>query len=165
LDEAILGNLGNGGSDSGGGGGNPEGDSRKIADLLKHGAHCLHAMEAANEQVWVVRLGGSLLDMVRGHALSCLPILPDPSLCPLWLQGGEFVAEGIDQILQGRTEKRQIGGRAGNTFSVATFAVGGAGEVRCLGACLHVRCMLVCVPPWIFVWGAVLENVYCWSTC
>ena len=52
LDEAILGNLGNGGSDSGGGGGgNPEEDSRKIADLLKHGAHCLHAMEAANEQV------------------------------------------------------------------------------------------------------------------
>ena len=73
LDEAILGNLGNGGSDSGGGGGgNPEEDSRKIADLLKHGAHCLHAMEAANEQVgaglvecgvwwaggWVGQLGG-----------------------------------------------------------------------------------------------------------
>lgn len=42
---------------------------------------------------------------------------PDP-------QSGAFAAEGIDQILQGRTEKRQIGGRAGNTFSVATFAVG-----------------------------------------
>lgn len=27
------------------------------------------------------------------------------------------------QILTGRTEKRQIGSRAGNTFSVATFAV------------------------------------------
>ena len=57
LDEAILGNLGSGGSDSGGGGGNPEEDSRKIADLLKHGAHCLHAMEAATEQVgalWVL---------------------------------------------------------------------------------------------------------------
>lgn len=29
-------------------------------------------------------------------------------------------------LLQGRTEKRQIGGRAGNTFSVATFALGGS---------------------------------------
>jgi hypothetical protein len=48
------------------------------------------------------------------------------------LQGGEFVAEGIDQILQGRTEKRQIGGRAGNTFSVATFGVD-ATVVRCCG--------------------------------
>ncbi|KAL4423047.1 hypothetical protein ABPG77_002081 [Micractinium sp. CCAP 211/92] len=82
LDEAILGGLG--ASDSG----NPEDDSRKIAELLKHGAHCLQAPEAANEQ------------------------------------SGAFAAEGIDEILQGRTEKRQIGGRAGNTFSVATFAVG-----------------------------------------
>lgn len=40
------------------------------------------------------------------------------------MQSGAFAAEGIDEILQGRTEKRQIGGRAGNTFSVATFAVG-----------------------------------------
>ncbi|KAL4858846.1 Chromodomain-helicase-DNA-binding protein 6 [Chlorella vulgaris] len=85
LDEAILGNLGESGG--GGSGGNPEDDTRKIAELLKHGAHCLHQMEAATEQ------------------------------------GGEFVAEGIDQILQGRTEKRQIGGRAGNTFSVATFGM------------------------------------------
>ena len=42
------------------------------------------------------------------------------------MQVGEgFAAEGIDQILQGRTEKRQIGGRAGNTFSVATFGAVG----------------------------------------
>ena len=32
-----------------------------------------------------------------------------------------FLSEDIEQILKGRTEKRQIGGRAGNTFSVATF--------------------------------------------
>jgi chromodomain-helicase-DNA-binding protein 7 len=33
-----------------------------------------------------------------------------------------FASEDIDQILTARTEKRQIGSRAGNTFSVATFA-------------------------------------------
>uniref|UniRef100_A0A061RW02 Chromodomain-helicase-DNA-binding protein 7 n=1 Tax=Tetraselmis sp. GSL018 TaxID=582737 RepID=A0A061RW02_9CHLO len=33
-----------------------------------------------------------------------------------------FAAEDIDQILTRRTEKRQIGSRAGNSFSVATFA-------------------------------------------
>ena len=33
-----------------------------------------------------------------------------------------FAAEDIDQILAGRTEKRQIGNRKGNTFSTATFA-------------------------------------------
>lgn len=33
-----------------------------------------------------------------------------------------FTEEGIDQILSGRTEKRQIGSRAGNSFSIATFA-------------------------------------------
>jgi chromodomain-helicase-DNA-binding protein 7 len=42
-------------------------------------------------------------------------------------EGEAFLEEGIDQILSGRTEKRQIGGRAGNSFSVATFA---APEVR-----------------------------------
>lgn len=45
LDEAILGGLG--ASDSG----NPEDDSKKIAELLRHGAHCLQAPDAANEQV------------------------------------------------------------------------------------------------------------------
>ena len=32
-----------------------------------------------------------------------------------------FAAEDIDQILAGRTDKRQIGNRKGNTFSTATF--------------------------------------------
>jgi SNF2 family DNA or RNA helicase len=32
-----------------------------------------------------------------------------------------FQSENIDEILSSRTEKRQIGGRAGNTFSVASF--------------------------------------------
>ena len=51
LDEAILGNLGNGGSDSGGGGGgNPEEDSRKIADLLKHGAH--EGLALGDQHAW-----------------------------------------------------------------------------------------------------------------
>ena len=77
---------------------------------------------------------------------------------PSVLQGGEFVAEGIDQILQGRTEKRQIGGRAGNTFSVATFAVGGAGEVRCLCACL-----LVSVPPGSSVVEGLLGGCWRWG--
>ena len=50
LDEAILGNLG-GPTASGESNGNPEEDSAKIAQLLKHGAHCLAAMEAADQQV------------------------------------------------------------------------------------------------------------------
>ena len=33
-----------------------------------------------------------------------------------------FAEENIDQILAGRTEKRQIGSRKGNTFSTATFS-------------------------------------------
>lgn len=33
-----------------------------------------------------------------------------------------FAAENIDQILAGRSEKRQIGSRKGNTFSTATFS-------------------------------------------
>lgn len=35
----------------------------------------------------------------------------------------EFANENIDDILAQRTEKRQIGSRAGNTFSTAQFAV------------------------------------------
>lgn len=81
LDEAILGGIGAPGAN----GGDPEADGKKIADLLKHGAHCLAAMDAANKETEA------------------------------------FASEDIDQILNGRTEKRQIGGRAGNTFSVATF--------------------------------------------
>ena len=33
-----------------------------------------------------------------------------------------FAEEDIDQILAGRSEKRQIGSRKGNTFSTATFS-------------------------------------------
>ena len=33
-----------------------------------------------------------------------------------------LVPQDIDAILAGRTEKRQIGSAAGNTFSIATFA-------------------------------------------
>ncbi|GLI59359.1 hypothetical protein VaNZ11_001224 [Volvox africanus] len=42
-------------------------------------------------------------------------------------QGEAFASEDINQILAARTEKRQIGNRAGNNFSVATFAVGDGG--------------------------------------
>ena len=41
--------------------------------------------------------------------------------------GDAFAGEGIDSILAGRTEKRQLGSRAGNSFSVATFAAEAAG--------------------------------------
>ena len=37
--------------------------------------------------------------------------------------GDDFAAEGIESILAGRTQKRQLGSRAGNTFSTATFGV------------------------------------------
>ncbi|KAL6771482.1 hypothetical protein ACKKBG_A26555 [Auxenochlorella protothecoides x Auxenochlorella symbiontica] len=43
-------------------------------------------------------------------------------------QSNEFVSEDIGQILAGRTEKRQIGSRAGNSFSVTSFAATGAGR-------------------------------------
>ena len=48
-------------------------------------------------------------------------------------EGEAFAEEGIDMILQNRTEKRQIGSRAGNSFSTATFA---APDVRPLPATL-----------------------------
>ena len=44
-----------------------------------------------------------------------------------------FAAENIDQILAGRTEKRQIGSRKGNTFSTATFS---SNEVFCSPSCV-----------------------------
>ncbi len=37
-------------------------------------------------------------------------------------KASEFQGEDIEQILQARTEKRQLGGRAGNTFSTAKFS-------------------------------------------
>lgn len=90
LDEAILGySHGSKAKD----GGNPETDGKKIAELLKHGAHCLAAMDAVQKET------------------------------------DAFASEDIDQILQGRTEKRQIGGRAGNTFSMATFDAQGSGSL------------------------------------
>lgn len=80
LEEAILGGIG-----SSGGSTDPEADSKKIAELLKHGAHCITMEEHHDAKT------------------------------------DAFASEGIEQILTGRTEKRQIGNRAGNTFSVATF--------------------------------------------
>ena len=95
LDEAILGGIGSGGRSGGGAGGSDgngeEMDGKKIADLLKHGAHCLDQVEEAAAET------------------------------------NAFANEDIDEILKGRTEKRQIGARAGNTFSVATFEVAGGG--------------------------------------
>ncbi|KAL3151223.1 hypothetical protein ABBQ38_013064 [Trebouxia sp. C0009 RCD-2024] len=79
LDEAILGSMNSCGD--------PEQDGKKIADLLKYGAHSLVGREDDAKQ-----------------------------------EEEAFAAENIDQILAGRTEKRQIGNRKGNTFSTATFS-------------------------------------------
>lgn len=76
LDEAIL-NFS--------AGANPEDDSKRIAELLRHGAHALGEQAAQ--------------------------------------QAEAFASEDINQILNNRTEKRQIGGKAGNSFSVAQFKV------------------------------------------
>ena len=51
-----------------------------------------------------------------------------------------FAAEDIDQILAGRTEKRQIGNRKGNTFSTATF---GASNDVLVGSCNSSCCILL----------------------
>lgn len=69
-----------------------EADAARIAALLKHGAHAIF-----NE---------------------------DQSAAAADANGtaDAFASEDIDDILRGRTEKRQIGSRAGNSFSVATFA-------------------------------------------
>ncbi|KAK9835518.1 hypothetical protein WJX74_002180 [Apatococcus lobatus] len=78
LDEAILGNMQSSGD--------PEQDHRRIADLLKNGAHTLHHENEAHHE------------------------------------DAKFEQESIDAILNGRTEKRQLGSRKGNTFSTASFA-------------------------------------------
>lgn len=78
LDEAILGNMQSSGD--------PEQDHKRIADLLKNGAHTLHQDNEANQE------------------------------------DAKFEQESIDAILNGRTEKRQLGSRKGNTFSTANFA-------------------------------------------
>ena len=172
-----------------------EEDSRKIAQLLKHGAHCLQDLGAANEASGAFAAEGIDQILQVGAAAAagfCFFAVVVRLLLLLRLVAGAggVAAEGIDQILQvppycrrggvhrgweappvpppvddesckgtqavpcspptlaspcphptprphpqGRTEKRQIGGRAGNSFSVATFAVSGAGgagsEVRC----------------------------------
>ena len=70
-----------------------EADAARIAALLRHGAHAIF-----NESD-----GGAADAAANGTA-------------------DAFASEDIDDILRGRTEKRQIGSRAGNSFSVATFA-------------------------------------------
>ena len=80
--------------------GDPEQDHKRIADLLKHGAHTLHHENEAQQEE------------------------------------AKFEQESIDAILNGRTEKRQLGSRKGNTFSTASFAFQDVG-VSCL---LAVRC-------------------------
>jgi len=49
-----------------------------------------------------------------------------------------FAEEDIDQILAGRSEKRQIGSRKGNTFSTATFSTN---EVRSRPCTLNCFCI------------------------
>jgi len=43
-------------------------------------------------------------------------------------EGARFCAEGIDDILRNRAERRQVGSRKGNTFSTATFVAEEAEE-------------------------------------
>ncbi len=43
-------------------------------------------------------------------------------------EASAFAAEDIDQILSRRAEHREVGPRAGNSFSVATFGGGGGGD-------------------------------------
>lgn len=98
LDEAILGF-------SGGAGDNPENDAARIAQLLKQGAHAL--AEDGDGGAGAGGSGGGAAGAGGG--------------------GGGFAAEGIEQILSGRSEKRQLGSRKGNTFSTATFGAGAGG--------------------------------------
>ena len=61
----------------------------------------------------------------------CTRVLHTARAAPAHLQKGNeataegeaFATEDIQAILANRTEKRQIGSKAGNTFSTATFAV------------------------------------------
>ena len=71
-----------------------EADAARIAALLKHGAHAIFNSKDGDD-------GGDAAANGTADA---------------------FASEDIDSILRGRTEKRQIGSRAGNSFSVATFA-------------------------------------------
>ena len=88
LDEAILGGICTAGAKS-----DPEADTARLAELLKHGAMALAAAASENAAK----------------------------------DTEDFASEDIDDILKGRTEKRIVGGgRAGNTFSVATFEVSGS---------------------------------------
>lgn len=82
--------------------------------------------------------------------------------------GGEaFVKEDIDAILAGRTEKRQIGSRAGNTFSTATFSVHPADLVSLLSAAECIlpfgRCTEVAVraSEHVSIWKACVSRLQC----
>ncbi|KAJ9516015.1 hypothetical protein QJQ45_024466, partial [Haematococcus lacustris] len=83
-----------GGPDAGSGG-DPEADAERLAVLLAQGAHALLLAPAAPQGEGAEAAGS---------------------------KDTAFQQEDIDTILQGRTEKRQLGSRAGNTFSVARFA-------------------------------------------
>jgi hypothetical protein len=81
-------------------GDNPENDAARIAQLLKQGAHALGDEGAGG--------GGG-----GGGGAGA---------------DGGFASEGIEQILEGRSEKRQLGTRKGNTFSTATFGAAAAND-------------------------------------
>ena len=111
LDEAILGTMPGGGGGGGGSPGGRKGDGGADAPA-GHGDPEAHAGRIAA----LLKHGAHRLD-AAGEAAAAAA-------------GQAFEAEGIDQILAGRTEKRSVGagrGGAGNTFSVATFAADGEG--------------------------------------
>jgi len=104
-DDALLGTMRGGG----GGGGSPGGKSGG-GSAAAAGDPEAHAGRIAD----LLKHGAHRLD-AAGEAAAAA-------------RGDAFEAEGIDQILAGRTEKRSVGagrGGAGNTFSVATFAAEG----------------------------------------
>ena len=59
--------------------------------------------------------------------------------------------QDIDAILAGRTQKRQLGSRAGNTFSTATFA---AEEAQVRGFTCGAKQQSCCLPSRSASWAA-----------
>ncbi|XRB08963.1 chromodomain-helicase-DNA-binding protein [Pycnococcus provasolii] len=99
LEEALLrGNLASNGGSM---------SAKEVQRLLQLGAHHSLMAEKAGEQDEQAKVEG-------GDAM-----LPEKE---------GFEAETIETILSGRTERRQIGGKKNNTFSMATFGAEEEGE-------------------------------------
>ena len=86
-------------------------------------------MESRTLPLWLHLTGCT--PIVKACCIRCNGVLHTAKTAPAHLQKGNeataegeaFATEDIQAILANRTEKRQIGSKAGNTFSTATFAV------------------------------------------